>query len=153
MLFQRINRSDPERIFIVVKNGWSTASLTNGQAVGWDLSDVDGVNVTKMAATDVAHSFAGIVSETIASGSYGLIQVYGYHSAVRVDSSTTEKGIFTGCALYARVNAFNLKQGWQASGASTAITLNTVGAPAAVALEAFGSVGTTGTIAAIIHAL
>jgi len=152
MLFQRINRSDPERIFIVVKNGWSTAALTNGQAVGWDLTDVDGVNVTKMAATDVAHSFAGIVAETIAVGGYGLIQVYGYHSAVRVDASTTAD-IFSGAALYARVNAFNLKNGWQASGASTAITLNTVGAAAAVALEGYGSVGTTGTIAAIIHAL
>jgi hypothetical protein len=152
MLFQRINRSDPERIFIVVKNGYSTASLTNGQAVGWDLTDADGVNVTKIGATDIAHSFAGIVAETIAAGDYGLMQVYGYHSAVRVDASTTAD-IFTGCALYARVAAFNLKNGWQASGASTAITLNTIGAPAAVALEAYGSVGTTGTIAAIIHAL
>ena len=36
MLLQRINRSDPEKIFIVVKNSYSTASLTNGQAVIWD---------------------------------------------------------------------------------------------------------------------
>ena len=36
MLFKRINRADPEKIFIVVKNSYSTASLTNGQAVIWD---------------------------------------------------------------------------------------------------------------------
>ena len=152
MLFQRINRSDPERIFIVVKNGYATAALTNGQPVTWDLSSVDGVNVTKQGATDTAHAFAGVVAETIPIGGFGLVQVYGYHSAVIVDASTTAD-IFTGAALYCRVAAFNLKNGWQASGASTAITLNTVGAVAAVALTSYGSVGTTGTIAAFIHAL
>ena len=36
MLFQRINRSDPEKVFIVAKNTYSTASLSNGQAVNWE---------------------------------------------------------------------------------------------------------------------
>ncbi len=152
MLFQRINRSDPERIFLVVKNGYATAALTNGQPVGWDLSDVDGVNVTKMAATDIGNSFAGVVAETIAIGGYGLIQVYGYHSAVIVDGSATGD-IHTGEALYARVAAFNLKNGWQASGASTSITIDTIGSPVAVAFGGYASAGTTGTIAAFIHAL
>lgn len=96
MLFQRVNRSDPEKIFIVVKNSYSTASLTNGQAVEWDyVTDVDGVGVTKPAAIATSGGFAiaGIAAETIAAGSYGLIQVYGYHSAVRVRTiSTTGNG-------------------------------------------------------------
>ena len=33
MLFQRINRSNPEKVFIVVYNSYSTAALTNGQGV------------------------------------------------------------------------------------------------------------------------
>ena len=95
MLLQRINRSDPEKIFIVVKNTYSTASLTNGQAVIWDYAtDADGVGVTKPTdtfAVKALHNgtaFAGIAAQTIASGAYGLIQVYGYHSAVRVRSWT-----------------------------------------------------------------
>ena len=44
MEFQRVNRTDPERIFLVVKNSWSTASLAANQWVSWDLiTDRDGV--------------------------------------------------------------------------------------------------------------
>jgi len=94
MLFQRINRSDPEKVFIVAKNSYATASLTNGQAVIWDYAtDADGVGVTLPTdgtgrAGHYGTAFAGIASETIAAGDYGLLQVYGYHSAVRVRSHT-----------------------------------------------------------------
>ena len=36
MLMARINRTDPEKVFIVAFNSWSTAALSNGQAVIWD---------------------------------------------------------------------------------------------------------------------
>ena len=91
MLFQRINRANPEKVFIVVYNSWSTASLSNGQAVMWDFyTNIDGVGVTRPTAraTNGGAAAAGIVAETIASGSYGLLQVYGYHSAVRCRSIT-----------------------------------------------------------------
>lgn len=88
MIFQRINRTDPEKIFIVAMNSYSTASLTNGQFVDWDYTtDADGVSVTKPASgTGVAA--AGAVAETIAHNAYGLIQTYGYHSALRVRTLT-----------------------------------------------------------------
>lgn len=91
MIFQRINRSDPEKVFIVVLNSYSTASLTNGQVVEWDYTtDANGVSVTipSARATSSGAAAAGIVAETIAAGSYGLLQVYGYHSAVRVRNMT-----------------------------------------------------------------
>lgn len=91
MLFQRINRTNPEKIFIVAYNSYSTASITNGQAVVWDFAtDADGVGVTRPAAraTNAGFAICGIVAETIASGDYGLIQTYGYHSAVRVRQDT-----------------------------------------------------------------
>ena len=37
MLFQRINRSNPEKVFVVAYNSYSTAAITNGQYVPWDL--------------------------------------------------------------------------------------------------------------------
>lgn len=95
MQWQRINRTSPEKIFITVYNSYGTASLTNGQAVIWDYAtDANGVSVTKptvAAETGGRHygaAFAGIAAETIAAGAYGLVQVYGYHSAVRVRNFT-----------------------------------------------------------------
>lgn len=94
MLFARINRSNPEKVFIAVKNTYATASLTNGQATIWDYAtDQDGVGVTKPTdgtgrASHYGTAFAGIAADTIAAGDYGLIQVYGYHSAVRVRTHT-----------------------------------------------------------------
>lgn len=35
MIFQRVNRSDPEKIFIVAYNSYS-AAVYNGYAVQWD---------------------------------------------------------------------------------------------------------------------
>lgn len=151
MLFKRISRSNPERVFIVVKNGYTTASLTNGQPVMWDMGDADGVSVTQpSAAFKRGSAFAGIVAETIASGDFGLIQVYGHHTAVIVDASTTAD-IYTGAPLFMSVAAFNLEGPYIASGGTAGVHLDD--RQVACALETYGSVGTTGTIKAQIFAM
>lgn len=98
MLFQRVNRTNPEKVFLVAKNSYSTASLTNGQAVIWDwTTDGDGVGVTLATATENVScgiDVAGIATETIAAGNYGLLQVYGYHSSVRVRTMTTTGHVY-----------------------------------------------------------
>ena len=98
MLFQRISRTNPEKMFIVVKNSYSTASLSNGQAVIWDwTTDCDGVGVTLATATEnvsAGQDVAGVVAETIAAGDYGLVQVYGYHSAARVRTMTATGHVY-----------------------------------------------------------
>lgn len=91
LLFQRINRTDPEKIFVTVYNSYSTAALSNGQAVQWDFTtDADGLGVTRPTAraTNAGVATAGIAAEAIAAGAYGLCQVYGYHSATRVRTVT-----------------------------------------------------------------
>lgn len=92
MIFQRINRSSPEKVFIVVFNSWSTAAITVGQVVQWDYTtDIDGVGVTRPTAraTSGGLAAAGIVADaSIAAGAYGLVQVYGFHSAVRMRTVT-----------------------------------------------------------------
>ena len=114
MLFQRIKRADPEKVFMVVRNSY-TVALTNGQAVRWDFTtDIDGVGVERPAAitTCFGISAAGIVAETIGIDEYGLIQVYGYHSAVRVrvfTSSTTDIASGTPLALSAAGSVFCLE--------------------------------------------
>jgi hypothetical protein len=98
MLFQRISRTNPEKIFVIVKNSYSTASLTNGQPVIWDwTTDCDGVGVTLATATEnvsAGQDVAGVVAETIAHNDYGLVQVYGYHSAARVRSMTATGHVY-----------------------------------------------------------
>jgi hypothetical protein len=91
MNFQRINRNNPERVFVLVYNSYATASMTNGQGVIWDFAtDADGLSVTRPTAraTNAGLAAAGVIAETIAAGAYGLMQVYGIHSAVRVRTVT-----------------------------------------------------------------
>ena len=93
MMFGRVNRTGPEKVFIAAYNSYSTASMTNGQAAMWDFpTDADGVGITRPTAraTNAGMATAGIVAETIAAGDYGLVQIYGYHSAVRMRTVTAE---------------------------------------------------------------
>ena len=92
MIFQRINRSNPEKVFVVVYNSYSTAAITVGQGVMWDYpTDVDGISVTRPTAraTSAGFAAAGVVADaSIAAGAYGLLQVYGIHSTVRMRTVT-----------------------------------------------------------------
>jgi len=80
MLFQRVNRSSPERVFIIGYNS-SSATWSNGYWVRWDYStDVNGVGMETPAADGAVGvgcgvSIAGVVAQTIAAGTYGLVQV------------------------------------------------------------------------------
>ena len=151
MLFQRIIRTNPEKVFIVVKNSYATASLTNGQAVIWDFAtDADGIGVTRPTAraTNAGTAIAGIVTETIASGDYGLCQVYGYHSAVRARTATGgSPAIATGrpLILNAAGSVFCLES--VATGSTSVLTF-----PCGFALAA-NATWTTSAIAAFIKAL
>jgi hypothetical protein len=89
MLFSRINRSNPEKIFMTVYNDYGTAAITVGMPVIWDYAGTaDGVSVTKPTA-ESGIAAAGVVADaSIASGSYGLIQVWGYNADAIVDGGT-----------------------------------------------------------------
>ncbi len=43
--------------------------------------------------TGLGASVAGVAAETIAHNAYGLVQVYGYHSAVRIRAATSADAI------------------------------------------------------------
>jgi hypothetical protein len=150
MLFKRINRSDPERVYMIVKNSY-TVALSNGQAVIWDfITDQDGVSVERPTAraTNAGFAFAGIVAETIDIGAYGLIQVYGYHSAarVRIKTSSTPSILYGGpLALNSAGSLFCLES--IATGSMSILVY-----PCAIALGAY-SLWTTTTIAVFVKAM
>lgn len=158
MQFKRTNRSDPERVFMVFRNSYATAAMTNGQAAMFDYTtDVDGVGVTKPAARSTTHNgnvIAGIVAETIAAGAYGLVQVYGYHSAVRQRIATSGATLAAGKPLYApAAAAFCLEAARFICTTCSSTTKVSVLEPVAFALGASSTLWTTVAQAAFIKAL
>lgn len=108
MLFQRLNRTNPERVFVVVKNSYSTASLAANQWVAWDvITDEDGISVTKIGGV-LRHAVAGVAVETVAHGDYGLIQTWGYRSSARMSggSGLNSSKISEGTFLYVSTSGF-----------------------------------------------
>lgn len=148
MIFQRITGpATPERVFVVAKNTYSTASLTNGQTVMWDyVTDKDGVGVTKPAAitTSCGAAAAGVVAETIAAGAYGLIQVYGLHTAALCRATTGGSVTFThGTPLSLGVTASFALEPIVTSYASTAVIKRYF--PVAFAISRYTTRNVTGT--------
>ena len=99
MIFKRINRTDPEQIFIVVQ-GNEGAAINANQTVQWEIASasVDGVKVRDMDTANL-YAFAGVADAAIADGAYGLIQIYGYRSTSLV--LTTDTSTTTGVPLVA----------------------------------------------------
>jgi hypothetical protein len=79
MLFQRLNREDAEKAFLIVKN-INAATMVAGYSCVWDIVAPDGVRVEK-PATATLSLFVGVVDDDIATNAYGLVQVYGYRAS------------------------------------------------------------------------
>ncbi len=152
MLFQRVNRTDPEKVFIVVFNSYGSASFSDGQAAMWDYpTDADGVGVTRPTAraTSAGLAFAGIAVETIASGAYGLLQVYGFHTATRVRQDTSSAALNVAAGTPLALNAAGSVYCLEALDTGVDVTIVF---PAGFALEANAS-WTTRAIDVFIKAL
>ena len=88
MLFQRLNREDAEKVFIIVKNV-AGATITANYPCVWDItSSVDGVRVSK-PATATLSLFVGIADDDIADSAYGLVQSFGYRASALVTNDTS----------------------------------------------------------------
>ena len=88
MIFQRVNRTDAEKVFTVVYNA-SGGSITTGQVCQYDVgTSADGIRVVTPAAAALS-AFCGLATATIASAAYGLAQVYGYCSTASVKPDIT----------------------------------------------------------------
>ncbi len=107
MLFKRISRSNAETVFIVAKNV-SGSTITAGYSCVFDTGgSVDGVRVTQASTTDLS-AYAGVADNDIANSAYGLVQVYGYRSAVFVKRSDNSAVIAVGAGLIPVGNEWGL---------------------------------------------
>ncbi len=108
MLLKRVNRTDPERVFIVMKNSYSTAAFSAGQWVAHDvIVDEDGVSATKPGGVG-RHAVAGVAVEAVAVNDYGLVQVWGFRNGARMSggSGLNTSKISEGTYLYAATSGF-----------------------------------------------
>ncbi len=97
MIFQRVIRTDPERVFIVFRNN-EGATIAKDDACQLELASasIDGVRI-RQPDTGNLYAFVGVADAAISDGSYGLIQVYGYRSTSKVFQTNTSQD--TGVAL------------------------------------------------------
>lgn len=83
MQIQRVNRTDAEKIYIMVKNVSATV-MTAGSATrfvggtGAQVASTDGISAVLLSAVNQMPFLAGIALEDIAVNGYGRVQAWGY---------------------------------------------------------------------------
>jgi len=87
MIFQRINRTDAEKVFAIFQNV-AGATITANYPACWTTSSPDGVKVTK-PATAILSLLVGVANADIADSAYGLFQMYGYRDSGFVTNDTS----------------------------------------------------------------
>ena len=82
MLLQQLNRSDAEKVFIIVQNA-AGATITQGVPVCFDGRSSNSLgNAVMQPQTSNLAAFAGIVDADTAADGFVLCQVYGYRASV-----------------------------------------------------------------------
>lgn len=89
MIWQRLNRTDPERVFVVMQSN-EALSADDCCILETASASIDGVKV-RQPDTGLLHAFVGVADAAIASGNYGLVQVYGYRSTSRMFQTNTSQ--------------------------------------------------------------
>lgn len=107
MLIQRISRSDPERVFVVIRadeagvsRGWSVAFNFDGTRNGIDVEQTDAVDNLAVQV--------GIAHTDIANGDYGLAQVYGYDDDVVVWQTNVSYSVGSPLGLISAHSCYNV---------------------------------------------
>jgi hypothetical protein len=102
---QRINQTDPDKLFTVGLSAYATASLAVGNVVTYAGNGTnDGIAVTRPATANLA-LVAGVATGSIANGSYGTIQCWGYNTTCLVSGSTD---VAVGAKLACKDAVFNV---------------------------------------------
>lgn len=92
MLMQRVNRTDPEKAFVIVQNDEASAAMVAGQPYVYTFDGTDdGLDVVEVNTGAAAKMglVVGLAHDTPAAGEYGLIQVYGPRTDAKIYRSDT----------------------------------------------------------------
>lgn len=93
MLIQQLNRTDAERVQLIVKNVDGGGSITTGYPVALCIAaaSTDGVSAVR-GVVALNKAFAGVAAQDIAINSYGLVTAWGYCGSILLSQSV---GSFT----------------------------------------------------------
>lgn len=100
MLIQQLNRTDPERVQIVVKNVDGGGSITTGLGVSFPITgaSIDGISSVRTTGA-LARGFIGVATQDIAINGFGLVTAWGYVNSVQISNVGTSITITAGDQL------------------------------------------------------
>lgn len=118
MLFQQLNRTDAEKVFIITRNT-SGGTLAANLPVYFETDAVSDGNAVSQMVTAGNLLFAGINDASLANSSYGLVQVYGFRSSVVTSAVVSSYSAVPGTRLIGVAGAAYLAYGSQLSAGIT----------------------------------
>lgn len=92
MLYKRINRTEPETVFIVARNDEASAAWVKGGPVVLQSDGTrDGVDAVKLVTGAAAKVplLIGVADKATVAGDYGLVQVYGMRTDTVINQAGT----------------------------------------------------------------
>ncbi len=122
MLIQQINRTDAEKVFLVVKNGFAT-TLTTGYVACFDLkNDSTGATVSQpQTGTNSAwYAIAGVAAEDIPTAGYGKVCAYGVADTYCSTESSANADVEVGQVVGIKTATFYLVSTGLSDGKSAA---------------------------------
>ncbi len=83
MQFKRLNRSDGEKVFVVMQANEANIAADDVVSLELTAASIDGVKICRPVSAQL-NAVVGVADAAIANGAYGLVQVYGYRSTSRI---------------------------------------------------------------------
>lgn len=102
MLIQQLNRQDPERVQLVVKNVDGGGSITTGMGAALVATAASGDGISAVRTTALAgnaNNFCGVAAMDIPINGYGLVTAWGYAASVLISQSVGSYTITAGDVL------------------------------------------------------
>jgi len=100
MIIQMLNRTDPERVQIQVKNVDGSGSITTGFGAMLVTAgaSIDGISAVKSTAARVK-GFVGVAVQDIAINGFGLVTAWGFVNSVQLSNVGTSITVTAGDTL------------------------------------------------------
>lgn len=92
MIFQKLNRDDAEKVFVIGYNQEASNAWLTGAPVALNCSGtLDGVGMVRSNSGGAAKAMMtiGLADTTTAAGAYGLVQVYGMRTDAVINQAGT----------------------------------------------------------------
>ena len=100
MRIQQLNKSDPEKIFLAIRNMSGATMTAHGAACLDCATTVDGVSAIE-PATGSLGGWVGIIDRDIANTGYGKVQAWGYRASVLLSTQDDDTTVNIGDAVFA----------------------------------------------------